>query len=538
MNGSRKLSLVVAAVLTFAPFGFSSATDVYITPNGSPISGTPCTSNTQPPSWFNNSANWGAGTSKIGPGTTVHLCGTFTASAGASGYLTFQGGGSSGSPVSLRFESGAVLTAPYWGSKGAISAVGGLSYVVVDGGKNGTIQATLNGSPGATCLGGACQYQQNGFAVNMSPGSASCNNCEIKNLTISDMYMHTASSNDSGGNNGIGMNGNNISIDNNSIHDTCWAINTGYAPAGTSNVSVFNNTLYNIDHGVAVGDTGNAASLSGLYIYGNVIHDFSNWDTTGNYWHHDGIHVFANYTSSISPPVMIYNNYIYGNWGANDNAGIYLEVYANSSNMGTHYVFNNIFAPSGGMCANGAINDLVHGTGMNFYNNTMVGNGVGACGVLVGSQAATSSVIENSIYSGNGMSGQTAIIDTTGGSTMSTSDYNSWYKTYTGDAMRYNAWYTSVALWTSGTGFDRNSITSNPNLNSNYQPNSGSPVIGAGTNLYSTCNGQPVPGLGALCNDYAGNPRPSSGNWDIGAYAYATGDPPPAPPTGLAAVVR
>ena len=48
----------------------------------------------------------------------------------------------------------------------------------------------------------------------------------------------------------------------------------------------------------------------------------------------------------------------------------------------------------------------------------------------------------------------------------------------------------------------------------------GSGAIGAGTNLYSTCNGQPNPGLGALCFDAAGVARPSSAAWDIGAYQY------------------
>src|SRR5580700_3147721 len=42
--------------------------------------------------FFNTVANWSTSPSgsMIGPGTTVHLCGTFNAPAGTSGLLTFQ----------------------------------------------------------------------------------------------------------------------------------------------------------------------------------------------------------------------------------------------------------------------------------------------------------------------------------------------------------------------------------------------------------------------------------------------------------------
>ena len=570
MNGPRKLILAVMFVILAA--GFSTATDIYIAQNAAGgNTGADC-ADAHAVAWFNSSSNWGSNTGLIGPGTTVHLCGTFTASAGSSGYLTFHGNGSSGSPITVHFEVGALMTAPYWGSNGAISASGG-SYLVVDGvctasdslgrctATQGTIQATLDGSPGATCPGGACQYQQNGFAVNMSPNGANCNNCEIKNLTISDMYIHTASSNDSGGNNGIGMNGNSISIDNNIIHDTCWAINTGYGTAGTSNINVFNNTIYNIDHGVAVGDSGNA-SLSGLYIYGNLIHDFSNWDTAGDFWHHDGIHVYANNSSTLSAPIAIYNNYIYGNWGNNLNAGIYIEVAVSGASIAAHHVFNNIFAPSAGTSANGAINDKVNGTCGSFFNNDAIGQGgVSAPGFNFGQGGGTCTggYVQNSIFAGTGANGNIGIYALN--AALTASDYNVWYNTYYGDAMYdsvHGDWFicaihqsgcTVASAWDQTTGFDSHSTANNPVLTSVSTCSSGtatgcslssstSPAHNAGTNLYATCNGQPNPGLGALCYDYAGNQRPQSGNWDIGAYAYGTTGNAPNPPTGLSASVQ
>ena len=43
---------------------------------------------------------WGGGSTQIGPGTTAHICGTITGSAGAVAF-TFQGSGTSGNPVTL-----------------------------------------------------------------------------------------------------------------------------------------------------------------------------------------------------------------------------------------------------------------------------------------------------------------------------------------------------------------------------------------------------------------------------------------------------
>jgi parallel beta-helix repeat protein len=545
VNSLRNLALSVIVVM-FAT-ACCRASDIYIAQTASGgNTGADC-ADAYAYTFFNSSTNWATTptSGKIGPGTTVHICGTLTAAGGTSGFLTFQGSGTSGNPITLHFESGAVITAPYWGHNGAIASDGG-SYLVVDGvcsasslggqctATQGTVTASLNGSPGATCPGGPCQYQTTaGASVLMnSSGTIACNDCEVRNLTVANVYTHTSTSDDPGQDDGIWLFGSNISIDNNIIHDAHWGIVMDYQPSGTSNVNIFNNTIYNVDHGIALGDAHNS-TLSGLYIYNNLIHDFANWDTSSDYDHHDGIHIFSTYVSVISPPVMIYNNSIYGNWGAYDNTGIYIELYANSgAYMGPHYIFNNLLTPSGGSCANAGIGETIGagGTGMYAYNNTMVAGGGLGCGIDIAyasGATATNAIIENNVYSGNSGSGQAGIDNTIGGSTIATSNYNDWFQTWSGNSMRYNNWFNTVALWTAGTGFDKNSIATNPNLNSNFRPVSGSPVIGAGTNLYSICNGQPVPGLGALCQDYAGNPRPLSGNWDMGAYVFVA----PAPPT-------
>ena len=77
---------------------------------------------------------------------------------------------------------------------------------------------------------------------------------------------------------------------------------------------------------------------------------------------------------------------------------------------------------------------------------------------------------------------------------------------------------TNTGLW-SGTACCSGTL----GLNSDLTPQSTSAVRGAGVNLYSVCNGQPNPGLGALCSDYLGVARPTSAAWDAGAIQYSSG---------------
>ena len=140
-------------------------------------------------------------------------------------------------------------------------------------------------------------------------------------------------------------------------------------------------------------------------------------------------------------------------------------------------------------------------------NNTIWG-AVTACAFNIGNITTGGAVLQNNVFNNvvqqtSGTSGL-GLNDVTGGGSVSTSNYNDWYRLNTSNTMLYQYFKTGFAAYQSSTGFDANSITSNPNLNSSYQPIAGSPVIKAGTNLYSVCNGQPNPGLGALCFDAAG----------------------------------
>jgi hypothetical protein len=92
--------------------------------------------------------------------------------------------------------------------------------------------------------------------------------------------------------------------------------------------------------------------------------------------------------------------------------------------------------------------------------------------------------------------------------------------------------FSNVAQWMSSSGFDSHASIVNPNLTANFQLGSGSGAAG-GTNLSSL-------GITALNLDRAGNPRPTSGSWDRGAYQVgsASGSNAPNPPTNLTVIVQ
>jgi hypothetical protein len=527
VTGPRKLVLAVMFVIFAA--AVSSASDIYIAQVAAGgNTGADC-ADAHAMAFFNTASNWGSQAGQIGPGTTVHLCGTFNAPSGASEYLVFQGSGTSGKLITILFESNALLTAPYW--SGGVIDINGNSYVTVDGGGsggNGTIQATANGT-------NLANQQDNGACVISHGGNAS--NVAVQNLTCANIYID-ASVSDNGGEDTYGIdvwNTSNLVIQNNTLHDMKWAIRNSYATGSTySNLTVTGNNIYNMDHGWFAGDSNASGSavMSNFYIYGNTLGSMTSWDNTADNNHHDGFHLNTNSASTRFTNFYLYNNYYYGDPGTNANAGFFSYPASAAAESGI-YVFNNLFVnTSAGHCwANGPVGLAVVGTST-VVNNTFV--------------SATTSCKDNGLIYEDGGTGVTfqnnilqntpnAAMYVTSGTKISASNYNddylsaSWF--YSGN------WYSSLASW-QAMGYDLNSTTGNPILTSSYHlTNSGSAAWQKGNSLYSTCNGQPNPGLGALCFDKAGVARQNTGPWDMGAYEDSAGGAPGAP-TQLTAVVN
>ena len=504
-----------------APASQAAASNIFISQNGGG-SGTSC-SDTLAVSWFNNSGNWGGGTAQIGPGTTVHLCaGTYSFPAGTTNALGFQGSGSSGNVITLKADGAVVITAPYWGTGNDGSPavnVNGKSFITIDGQNQLTIQATANGTPFANRIDGSNGIISNG-------GS----NVTIQNLTVSNMYVHTCTlpisncTDEVGGSTGgISAWGSNLLIQHCTIHDAKDGIGANY-PGGSviTNMTFQNNTIYNTDHGIEFGAGGTGSTVTNVIIKNNDIRDFQNWDDAAVNHHHDGIHQFAYNTGDVVVGYQVNGNYIHGDFGANINAAIYQE--SSTQTTGT-YVFNNLIVDQSSVSHQGCGEICVINLGARIYNNTITApTGHGSVGVNVYQPGA---VIQNNvifnIFEAVGVSGSATYANTT-------FDYNNYY------GIGGNGWNLSgsFSAWKTSCSCDAHSTTGNPNLNASYQPTSASTsLIGQAFNLAGLL-------MTPLNIDKAGNPRPSVGMWDGGAYGYgaaSSGSTTVQPPTGLTATV-
>jgi hypothetical protein len=513
----RRLSLVLAFLFSALPVG---AKDLYVAANQAGAgSGTGC-STAKPLSWLASAANWGTATNQIGAGTTVHLCGTFTGTPGQQLFLV-RGNGASGSPITIKWETNAVLTAPYWSAMGAIYAAG-RSYIVFDGGTNGIIRNTANGTGRA--------YVQHSRAIYAD----GCNNCIVKDLTIADMYVRTAYSDVAVTQTDVNcihmLGATNFIISHITCHDAGWAI-----AGGANNLTIEYSNIYNIDHGLAFGAQG---KTSGFWIHDNHIHGYTNWDSPTNAYHHDGLHMWGQSGGTVTNGA-IYNNLFDGDSGVNITAHIYLQ-----DSIQNVSVYNNVFVvPSNrtltvlwfaarsttGMPGGSAI-------GNSAFNNFISGGGH-AHGAALYIESQINFTATNNIL----MGGQ-ADITIQGGGTLSPAGIDRNIYLELADYGDRNTFghnglvYQTLSQWQSTCHCDSNSKLvhlSQVNANSLGQLLSGSVAIGAASNLSNITTGN----LAALSKDKVGALRQLSGNWDAGAYKYGS-VAPPSSPTGLAATIQ
>ena len=178
---------VAALFLFFSVPCFGQAANIYLSQSGGTFSGgTACNGHSaQAYTFFNSSGNWGSGGSQIGSDTVVWICGTIACSGAGASALTFQGSGTSGHPVTIKFDTGGDLScSSYWGDNAFTGGPGAINcssknYVTVDGNNVGIVENTNNG----TGLGN--QHNSTGIYFN------DCGNPTIKNLTISNIFLKT-----------------------------------------------------------------------------------------------------------------------------------------------------------------------------------------------------------------------------------------------------------------------------------------------------------------------------------------------------------
>lgn len=478
-----KNCLGVATFVCFALLQANAAT-IYLADSATGDGSGNSPSNRQSVSAYNNTGGAHAG-------DTLSLAGTITTYLiiGANGPPP---AGTLGNPITVLWESGAKLSQP----AGSLIQCGGSHFIVFDGGANGIIENTDNGSG----LGN----QMAVYGINAS-GS---DNLEVKNLTFRNFFVPsgdplslpplTFSSNGALYMNGYGSN---ISIHNCSFSNICWILYLGGGSG--SGVNIYSNNFVNYDHAIAsLGD-----HMSNVNIFNNHFGSTAIWDSgTNNYFHHDGIHIFFGSGSTLQN-VKIYNNLFDGDWGENNTAHIFAEGDFSHNNPDSEQyftIYNNVFIqPTNSHALN---NGFLSGWGSSWriFNNTFVG-------ANVYNQNAMSIGGTNTMFVNNLVQYVDTFVSITG-PTNGMIISNNVYAVYgaggnppfsiNGVSPIYN-----FAAWQVVVVDANSSYSSAASVNADGTIPSGSPAIGAGANLSSI-----------FTTDYTGATRTAP--WTIGAYQY------------------
>jgi hypothetical protein len=441
----------------------------------------------------------------------VLICGNFKGTPGATEF-TFQGDGQVGNPITLVFDTNAELDAPYWGYKwdgtgGAIN-ISNHSYVIVDGGSDGVIENTANGD------NLVYQHASEGVAA------MRCQSCIIENLKISNIYVHAENGRDNFDHTlmrCISFSGSNWIIRNNSMHDAGWCLWEGYN-IGDGNVSIYNNKVYNIDHGWMLANYGPVRNReSGPFnFYGNQVSGYQNWDTKNNAYHHDGVHCFSGGAGGIPPHITelnIYNNLFDTPVGTHINAHIFIEggngptATPCADSTSRIDIYNNVLR----MDQLTYMGLISAGSGdLSIYNNTILG-----VNTAKGNCFNAFSTVSHLRFENNAVA-RCNILIFFATNVQATIDHNS-YGEGGGNSFVCNKEFLGpdrFSRWKSCIGGDAHSSYS-PSLRLSERglPQPHSPAIRAGANLTYL-------GIPALNKDALGNPRPATGPWDVGAFQY------------------
>lgn len=513
----RKLRSLLTFLLLCAPaFGAT----VFVSQSGGSVN---CGADGTQTTTAQASVTWTAG-------NTYKLCGTFTSE------MTVNASGSSGNLITITFESNGAFSAAAFNP--AAIELGGQSFILVDGGtpcgRNTTCSANLSGT-------GVVQNTANGTGLGnnigttlVDIGQGSCgSNIEIRNLLVLNAYLKTSLSDEgNGSNNSNGISGtncgSNILIHDNTVTYAHALIQEGTSTNAATNFQVYNNVVSSGTWGVnaQIGSTGSIIATN-LAIYNNDINLGTAWsDPSGNF-HLDGIFVFGQSSTATWNGVYLYNNYLHGNWVSAQPQCPTGFIYANQ-NLQNLYVFNNIFNITANYTCNGLLAIGAATVSQFVYNNTFLSYSSSGSGEAIGdvsANGANSTTIKNNIIS----TMQIALnFNHSTGADMVAIDHNDYYNVSgagaNGPWIVGSTFPATFSLWQActtncvATGSpDTHGSIGNPNLSASFIPQTGSVAIGLGVNLFSTCNGQPNPGLGALCFDAAGNARPQSAAWTAGA---------------------
>lgn len=497
----------------------------------------------------------------------MHLTGVIT-----QGLNIFGSGVSPSQPTTIYFEPNAMMSAPtlvspnvYWLDLNP----GGGANIVINGGVNGIIQCTDNGTGPA--YGGTCQYSTPNI-VGIYDSSA--NYLVVENLTISNLYNRLPSSQDPQQGNcndtALYLAGNNILVQSNVLYNNQEVVDYNAGSSVCSNISVISNNIIGFNHGitVAIGGQNGSPVFYNAIIRSNRLDGMDYYESTNasiSYWHRDPVFVFDEANAGGSPSVENPTNYYYGvlsnldisyNWfgpGINPKttsagtSAIFMDNYSTNQFQSVK-IYNNIFSLKPPLeWGDGFIDGgFVSGPGNIIANNTIIywhSNGYYPQEIPI--QGGQNYVIANNIemdgspgilllgqptancFTGFGPSDMQYVAGFYSGynvfSTTGSTSFEMGCITCFGNNGQFQPYGPTFSGWQAlGANFDNTSSTGTPLLNSlTYVPLASDTVARAqGTNLSSY-----------FANDFYGTPRSTTGAWDIGACAFVV--PALTAPTGF-----
>lgn len=413
-------------------------------------------------------------------------------------------------PSTWIFQPNAKAIAGAW-TNGAF-IVQGVDHVTIDGGQNGIIACTNNG----TLLGiqsGAVGVQGQGASF-----------LKVINLQFQNMYVRRSTNEENQFGQGVIASSafspfffHDFTVSNIVVTEAYQGVSMDYG-AGAYNYSVFHSSFTNINWGIGCGDTSSSSTLTNVHFgYINAF-QFSNWDdvSSGNANHHNGIFIFEANGGHVTN-VFEYGLRIGGPWGARATAGVYV-----SNNFGgiyNWYCYNSIFYsissdPNDGYVTCSAFNPII-------FDNTFIGTVNFGTAINAGTVNTTWKNFNNLVYNDQ-------IIDLI--TFFNGPPNQGWVQDFTlafgygaGGASPYNASSSgsaggiSIADWQAG-GNDPHSIYGiDPLINGDGTLLIGSPALGAGTNLTAMAIALNLPDATL---DINGNQRPPTGAWTIGAFQW------------------
>jgi hypothetical protein len=429
----------------------------------------------------------------VSAGDTVHFCGTISSN------FIVQGSGSEGSVITFLWESGGKFSAGNWGVGGAAIDFNGKSYLTFDGGTNGVIEATTNGSGLATEYDLKGIYSHTGQPVEVT----------IKNLTIQGMYVR----NDDTESNGVGAMIDVYDVSDFTVQD-CILINafSGFRVQSNSyamsNINITNTKITKVNRSIIA--TRASYNLDGIVIDGCDFDDAIPWHSTTNAFHGEYIQLYA--SSGVTGKVqnVTVKNSTFGWYTKLGRPSDSTAFIYPSKNVESLTVFNCIFnTPSGTSAgANGTLflnAETVNAT-YKVYNNVFVGESA-SYGKAISTRETDGTVtayVYNNIFSTYGRP-----YYNDGGVGTFNHDYNQFYNI---------SGVTQSEIEGFGVaGETHSAFNSNPNFvsSSDYQLTASSWGIDHGCS--TSCGSQNLTAL--FTTDKLGNTR--SGTWDIGAYEYS-----------------